>query len=72
MSLHFIFFYTAKIIRLYKALMTDLKNVNDPIMALNENELLHVILYENKSTDNNKTISILTAKGLINLFLNYY
>ena len=52
--------------------MTDLKNVNDPIMALNENELLHVILYENKSTDNNKTISILTAKGLINLFLNYY
>ena len=30
---------------LRRALMTDLKNINDTIMSLNENDLLHVILY---------------------------
>ena len=42
-------------------LMTDLKNINDTIMSLNENDLLHVILYGNKNFDNNMNISILTT-----------
>ena len=41
--------------------MTDLKNINDTIMSLNENDLLHVILYGNKNYDNNMNIRILTA-----------
>ena len=41
--------------------MTDLKNINDPIMSLNENELLHVILHGNKKFDNNMNIRILAA-----------
>ena len=41
--------------------MTDLKNINDTIMSLNENDLLHVILYRNKYFDNNMNTSILTA-----------
>ena len=41
--------------------MTELKNINDAIMSLNENDLLHVILYGNKNFDNNMNISILTA-----------
>ena len=28
--------------------MTDLKNINDAIMSLNESDLLHVMLYGNK------------------------
>ena len=36
--------------------MTDLKNIHDTIMSLNESDLLHVILY-----NNNMNISILTA-----------
>ena len=40
--------------------MTDLKNINDAIMSLNESDLLHVILYGNKNFDNNMNISILT------------
>ena len=43
------------------ALTTDLKNINDAIMSLNENDLLHVILYGNKNFDNNMNVSILTA-----------
>ena len=43
------------------ALMTDLKNINDAIMSLNESDLLHVIMYGNKNFDNNMNISILTA-----------
>ena len=41
--------------------MTDLKNINDTIMSLNENGLLHVILYGNKNFDNIMNVSILTA-----------
>ena len=41
--------------------MTDLKNINDTIMSLNENDLLHVMLYGNKNFDNSMNISILTA-----------
>ena len=41
--------------------MTDLKNINDAIMFLNESDLLHVILCGNASFDNNMNISILTA-----------
>ena len=41
--------------------MTDLKNINDAIMSLNESGLLHVILYGNKNFDSNMNISILTA-----------
>ena len=41
--------------------MTDLKNINDTIMTLNENDLLHVILYGNKNFDDSMNISILTA-----------
>ena len=36
-------------------------NINDPIMSLNESDLLHIILYGNKNFDNNMNISILTA-----------
>ena len=41
--------------------MTNLKNINDAIMSLNESDLLHVILCGNGSFDNNMNISILTA-----------
>ena len=41
--------------------MTDLKNIHDTIMSLNESDLLHVILYRNRNFDNNMNISILTA-----------
>ena len=41
--------------------MTDLKNIHDAIMSLNEIDLLHVILYKNKNFDKNMNISILTA-----------
>ena len=51
--LHFIFFL------LRRAVMTELKNVKDAIMFLNEIYLLHVIMYGNKNFDIN--IGILTA-----------
>ena len=41
--------------------MTDLKDINDAIMSLNESDLLHVMLYGSKKFDNNMNISILTA-----------
>ena len=41
--------------------MTDLNNINDAIMSLNESDLLYVILYGNNNFDNNMNISILTA-----------
>ena len=41
--------------------MTDLKNINDAIMSLNESDLLHVMLYGSKNFDSNMNISILTA-----------
>ena len=41
--------------------MTELKNINDAIIYLNENDLLLVILYRNKNFDNNMNISVLTA-----------
>ena len=45
-----------------RALMTDLKNINDVMMSLNESDLLHVMLYGSKNFDNNNmNISILTA-----------
>ena len=49
--------------------MTDLKNINDAIMYLNESDLLHIILYGSKKFENNNmNISILTAtiKFIIN------
>ena len=46
---------------LRRALMSDLKNINDAIMSLNESYLLHVMLYGGKNFDNNMSISILTA-----------
>ena len=46
---------------LRRALMTDLKNINDTIMPLNESDLLHVMLYGNNNFDNSMNISILTA-----------
>ena len=41
--------------------MTDSKNINVAIMSLNENDLLHVVLYGNMNFDNNMNISILAA-----------
>ena len=41
--------------------MIELKNINDSIMSLFENDLLHVLIYRNKNFDNNMNISILTA-----------
>ena len=41
--------------------MTDLTNINDAIMFLNESDLIHVILYGNKNFDSNMNISIITA-----------
>ena len=41
--------------------MTDLKNINDAIMSLNESDLLHVMLYGSKDFDNNTNIGILSA-----------
>ena len=41
--------------------MTDLKTINDAVMSLNESDLLHVMLCENKNFGNNMNISILTA-----------
>ena len=41
--------------------MNDLKNIDDAIMALNESDLLHVMLYGSKKFDKNMNISILTA-----------
>ena len=35
-----------KLYYLCRALMTDLRNINDPIMSFNESDLLHVILYK--------------------------
>ena len=46
---------------LRRAFMTELKNINDAIMSLNENDLLHVILSGNTNFDNNLNRSILTA-----------
>ena len=52
LSLHFILFYTAKVILLYA----------EPLrLSLNENDLLYVIMYGNKNFDNNMNIRILTA-----------
>ena len=60
---NFIFFCAAKIILLYAEALfkTDLKNVNDTNMSLNEKDLLHLMLYGSKNFDNNMKISILTA-----------
>ena len=62
--------------------MTDLKNINDAIVSLNESDLLHVILYGNKNFDNNIQNEYKhtncdyqiyqTLKGLISLFFNCY
>ena len=59
---------------LSRAFLTDLKNINDAIIALNKSDLLHDKLYRNKNFDNNMNISILTAtiKFIKGLFFNYY
>ena len=59
-TLHF-FLRCQNYTTLRRALMTDLKNINDTIMSLNENDLPHVMLYGNKHFDSNMNISILTA-----------
>ena len=59
-TLHF-FLRCQNYATLRRALMTDLKNINDAIMSLNESDPLHVILCGNGSFDNNMNISILTA-----------
>ena len=41
--------------------MTDLKNINDAIMSVNESDLLHVMLYGGNKFNNNINTSILTA-----------
>ena len=41
--------------------LTDLKNINDLIMFLNESDLLHVTLCGSKHFGNNMNINILTA-----------
>ena len=41
--------------------MAELKNMNDAIMSLNENDLLYDVMYGNKSFNNNTNMSILTA-----------
>ena len=41
--------------------MANLNDINDAMKSLNENDLLHVILYGNKNFDSNMNISILTA-----------
>ena len=41
--------------------MPELKNIKHAIMSLNQNGLLHVILYGNKNFDSNMNISILTV-----------
>ena len=46
---------------LHRTLLTDLKNINNDIMSLNESDLFHVLLDGNKNFDNNMNISILTA-----------
>ena len=47
---------------LCRSLIHDLKNINETIMHLNEGDLIHVILYRNKKSENNlNIISILTA-----------
>ena len=62
LSLHFIFFLCCQnFTTLRKALVTDLKNISDAIMSVNESDLLHVILYGNKNFGNSMNISILTA-----------
>ena len=59
-ALHFFLRYQ-NYTTLRRALMTDLKNINDAIMSWNESDLLHVMLYGSKKFDNNMNISILTA-----------
>ena len=59
-TLHF-FLRCQNYTTLRRALMTNLKNINDTIMFLNESDLLHVLLYGNKNFDNNMNISILIA-----------
>ena len=46
---------------LRRALMTNLENINDAIMSLNENDLLYITLYGNKNFENDMNISILAA-----------
>ena len=41
--------------------MTDLKNINETVMSLNESDVIHVILYGNKNFDSNMNISIITV-----------
>ena len=41
--------------------MTDLKNINDAIMSLNESDLLYVMLHGSKKFDKNMNMTILTA-----------
>ena len=59
-TLHFFLRYQ-NYTTLRRALMTDLKNINDAIMSLNESDLLHVMLYGSKKFESNMDISILTA-----------
>ena len=41
--------------------MTNLKNINDASMSLNESDLIHVMLSGSKKFNSNMNMSILTA-----------
>ena len=58
---NFFFFHCQNYTTFRRALMTDLKNINDAIISLNESDLLHSMLYRGKKFDNSTNISILTA-----------
>ena len=60
LSLHVIFLMQYNFCQNYttirRILLTEVKNVNDAIMYLNKNDLLHVIMHGNKNFNNNMNI----------------
>ena len=61
LNLHFIFFFlrSQNYTTLRRGVMSELKN-NDFIMSLNENDLLHVVMYANENFDRSMNIIILS------------
>ena len=59
-TLHF-FLRCQNYTTLRRTFMTDLNNINDATMSLNESDLFHVMQYGSKKFDHNMNISILTA-----------
>lgn len=58
-TLHFFFLRSQNYTTLRRGLMSELKN-NDFIMSLNENDLLHVVMYANENFDRSMNIIILS------------